>query len=285
MSPSAATSMAVAARRGRRYPVPRPFVKWVGGKAQILAELRKRMPPEFGTYHEPFVGGGALFFATKPTRAVLSDGNERLIRAYRGVRDDVDGVIRRLRKMRNDKEFYLRIRSEPIDAARRDAAVAAWLIYLNKCGFNGLYRVNRRNGFNVPYGRNPNATICDEENLRACSARLRGVQLHHGDFAAVADRAEPGDFVYFDPPYVPVSATADFTSYTSDGFGMAEQIKLRDVALALKRNGVHVMLSNSASPIVRKLYREDFTLDRILATRAVNSRADRRGKVGELLIR
>lgn len=266
-------------------PAGRPFLKWVGGKRQLLARIHRHLPKELsGTYHEPFVGGGALFFNLRPEKAVLSDANERLIRTYRGVRDDVERVVALLRGYPHDKKFFLEARQWPIDGGT-DAEVAAWMIYLNKTGFNGLYRVNRSNVFNVPFGRYVRPTICDEHNLRACSAALAGVDLRHEGFEAVHERARPGDLVYFDPPYVPLSKTSSFTSYTAAGFGPDQQVRLRDLALALKQRGVQVVLSNSDSKEVRALYRDGFRIVRVPATRAVNARASARGKkVGEVVI-
>jgi DNA adenine methylase len=267
---------------------PKPFVKWVGGKRQIVAELLKHVPSHLAghTYHEPFVGGGALFFAVRPERAVLSDNNERLIRTYCGVRDQVDDVIGLLRayERKHGEEQFYRVRARPIDG-QSDADVAAWLIYLNKTAYNGLYRVNSRNIFNVPFGRYVNPAICDEGNLRACAAALAGVTIRHEDFSFVAKRAKRGDFVYFDPPYVPLSATSYFTSYTAEGFGPSDQAKLRDVALQLKRKRVQVLLSNSGAGFVRELYAKGFELQEVAALRNVNCRAEGRGPVKELLIR
>ena len=260
----------------------RPFVKWAGGKRQLLPQLLSHVPERFGRYFEPFVGGGALFFALRPANAVLTDVNERLIRTYRGVRNDVDGVISRLEGYRHEAGFYYEQRDRDIDAGS-DADVAAWFIYLNKVGFNGLYRVNRANRFNVPFGRHKNPTICDEATLRACSAALQNAHLEKIDFAnAVADAA-PGDLVYFDPPYVPVSVTSNFTKYTSDGFGPDDQERLRDLALSLKQRGVHVILSNSSA--ARELYEPGFTTTEVSATRLVNSKVTRRGAITELVIR
>ncbi len=262
----------------------RPFVKWAGGKRKLVPQLLAHVPARFGAYHEPFVGGGALFYALNPDTAFLSDANERLVRTYQGIRDDVEGVIRRLSRYPHDQEFYLRFRKENIDGGS-DADVAAWLIYLNKTGFNGLYRVNRKNEFNVPFGAQTNPTICDEVNLRACAERLRRAKVRREDFARVLERARRGDFVYFDPPYMPSSVTSSFVSYTKGGFGPEDHRRLRDVALALKRRGVRVLLSNSSHPFVRQLYGDGFEIEEVLAARAINSRGDRRGPVRELLIR
>lgn len=264
-------------------PTARPFIKWVGGKRQLLDRMMRYVPKRYGTYHEPFIGGGALFFELVPPRAILSDFNARLIRTYRGIRDEAERVIELLGSYPHDKGFFLEMRAVDIDACT-DAEVAAWFIYLNKTGFNGLYRVNRRNVFNVPFGDYKNPNICDADNLRACSRALRKAKLEVSSFEAVLDRAEAGDFVYFDPPYVPLSVTSDFTSYTSAGFDMQDQIKLRDVARELKKRKVHVLLSNSSAEAVRELY-ADFELIEVTATRAINSKGEGRGRVAELLIR
>lgn len=262
----------------------KPFIKWVGGKRQLIGELEPRIPTRFNTYHEPFVGGGALFFHLLPERAVLSDTNERLVRTYRGIRDSVEDIITLLSSYPHDREFFLKMRGVNIDAGT-DVEVAAWFIYLNRTGFNGLYRVNRSNVYNVPFGDYDNPTICDAENLRACAKALRHTEIRHESFEAVLERALPGDFVYFDPPYVPLSVSSSFTSYTSGGFGMREQQRLRDVARELKAKGVRVLLSNSSAPEVFSLYGDGFELSTVGATRALNCKASGRGKVAELIIR
>jgi DNA adenine methylase len=261
----------------------RPFLKWAGGKRQLLDELRRRAPATFGAYHEPFLGGGALYFGLAPRVAFLGDTNERLIRTYRGVQRQADAVISTLRSMPNEKDFFLSQRRRAIDN-EPDAEVAAWLIFMNKTAYNGLYRVNRRGEFNTPFGRYNNPTICDADNLRACAAALTTAHLNTEDFVAVLGRARLGDFVYFDPPYVPLSANSSFTRYTADQFRAVDQERLRDVALELKRRGVHVLLSNSSAPQVLELYARDFRIEEISATRMVNCRPEGRGKILELLI-
>ncbi len=284
---SAARSLSIRpvnrAVRAEVVDAGRPFLKWAGGKRQLLPALVPRVPPRYGKYFEPFVGGGALFFALRPVRAVLADVNARLIRTYAGVRDDVDGVIALLKTYPHDPVFFRAMRTVDIDR-RSDAEVAAWFIYLNRTGYNGLYRVNRGDRFNVPFGRYVNPTLCDERTLRGCSAALKDVELLVDDFEAVARRARRGDFVYFDPPYAPLSATSSFTSYTASGFGAEEQVRLRDTARRLKARGVRVMISNSSAPVVRRLYADGFAVEGVEATRLVNSRASRRGKVAELVI-
>lgn len=262
---------------------PRPFLKWAGGKRALAPELLKFVPVQFGTYHEPFVGSGALFFTLKPHGAVLYDTNLRLIRTWRAIRDDVEAVITRLGSYSYDKEFFLEMRKRDIDR-ESDAEVAAWFIYLNRTAYNGLYRVNRRNVFNVPFGRYSNPMICDADNLRACSKMLQGVKLLNADFADVLELAEYGDFVYFDPPYVPLSPTSSFTSYTTNGFGLEDHVRLRDVALALKRRGVSVMVSNSSTSFVRDLYANGFEIIEVLAPRSIGCKASSRGAATEVII-
>lgn len=285
---------------GLRPPAPtqaKPFIKWAGGKRRLVPELIRRSPGDFSRYHEPFMGGAALFFGLTSERAAagvtpdrpwatLSDTNERLVRTFRAVRDDSEGVIARLHDyaVGHGQEQYYAVRALAVDEMEHDADVAAWFIYLNKTGFNGLYRVNRKGGFNVPIGRYKNPKVCDAVNLRAASRALQGTEILHETFDAVLDRAEAGDLVYFDPPYVPASETASFTSYTKTGFTLEDQRRLRDVAHALKDRGVSVLLSNSDTPPVRSLYRRGFTKRQVMMTRAINSKASKRGAVAELII-
>jgi DNA adenine methylase len=264
---------------------PRPFLKWAGGKTQLLPELLKRVPPTFGTYHEPFVGGGALFFNLRPPQARLSDLNRQLIECYQVVQSDVEALIRQLRtwQKRTDKECFYRIRA--LDPAKLDPIKrAARMIYLNKTCFNGLHRINRRGLFNVPYGRYKKPIVCDAANLRAVSAVLRGVVLAAEPFEAVLDHAKPGDFIYFDPPYQPLSATSSFTSYAQEAFGEAQQRKLAGVFPELSRRGCIVMLSNSETRLIRSLY-DEFQMETVFARRAINCNGDSRGKIKEVLVR
>jgi len=243
-----------------------------------------------GRYFEPFLGGGAVFFdlmsspERSPKTAVLADTNARLIRAYKGVRDEVEKVLRSLKDRGRTKDEYYRTRDLDIDAVRSDAEVAAWLIYLNKTGYNGLYRVNSMNRFNVPFGRYEKPGFYDPETLRRCSDALARADIRLEDFEKATAKAKRNDFVYFDPPYVPLSATSSFASYTKGGFDLEEQRRLRDVARSLKKRGVHVLLSNSSAPEVFDLYKSGFTITPVQATRVVNSKASRRGAVTEVLI-
>jgi DNA adenine methylase len=266
----------------------RPFVKWVGGKRALVPRLLELAPSKFGTYREPFVGGGAMLFGLLEEHghgAVhLSDANRRLVRTWRAVRDSVEDVIAALSGFENTPECYYRARSLDIDACP-DAEVAAWFIYLNRIGFNGLYRVNRQNQFNVAFGRYKNPTICDAENLRAVALALRSAVIDCCDFRASMHAAEPGDFLYCDPPYVPLSATSSFTGYTCDGFGDAEQVALRDAALQAKQRGVHVLLSNSSADRVRELYADGFEVFEAERGGRISCKGDGRGAVRELIIR
>lgn len=265
----------------------RPFLKWVGGKRQLLRSIEAHVPKTLrGTYHEPFVGGGALFFHLAPKRARLSDTNQRLIRAYQGIQSACEEVIELLEQHRakHKRAYFHAQRKRDIDREQNDAAVAAWFVYLNRTAYNGLYRVNSKNQFNVPFGRYENPAIVDAERLRACSRALKHTHLAVEDFTAVLKRAKAGDFVYFDPPYVPLSDTSKFTSYTRNGFGPSDQERLRDTALALKRRKVRLLISNSDSEMVRELYAKDFKLREVRARRQVNSKVAGRGHVGELLI-
>jgi DNA adenine methylase len=265
---------------------PAPFVKWAGGKRALLPELLKRVPKNlgrFGRYFEPFVGGGALFFALQVKAAMLADLNEDLVTTYMAVRDDVEGVIVSLQRhaLDHSEDHYYDVRAsiQDLDAV----GTAARFIYLNKTCFNGLYRVNKANRFNVPFGRYDNPKICDADRLRVCSAALQGVPVYTADFRSVAAVARVGDFCYFDPPYVPLSASSNFTSYTRDKFTSADQVSLCELARSLKRRGVHVLLSNSSA--ARDLYSGgDFVIEEVQCRRSVNSKAGGRGAITELLI-
>jgi len=263
-----------------------PFLKSAGGKRSLLHEIRYHVPDTFGRYFEPFVGGGAVFFdlhaVGRADRAYLGDANVHWVMAYEAVRDDVESLIDVLRlHARNHSEgYYYAVREEQPTSK---LLIAARAIYLNRTCFNGLHRTNRAGKFNVPMGRYANPTICDEANLRSCSVALRGVELARGDFASVMSHAQAGDFVYFDCPYVPVSASSSFTGYTSAGFSWTDQERLAACARQLKAGGVRVLLSNADHLSVRRLY-EGFDVQRVESRRNINSKAGKRGVVGELLI-
>ena len=259
-----------------------PFVKWVGGKTSLLPELLKHVPARARRYHEPFVGGGALFFAVAPRRALLSDLNAELIHCYQQVRDDVFGVLHGLCAHVYERGHFQQVRAlDPLRLSPADRA--ARFIYLNKTCFNGLWRVNRAGRFNVPFGRYKNPSFHDPGLLLRASHALRGVQLLQVPFENALRRAAPGDFVYLDPPYDPVSDTASFTAYTRDSFSWDDQKRLAAECVALDRRGIRFLLSNSATPRVRELYRA-FEQRLVRAPRSINCKAESRGRVDELLV-
>jgi DNA adenine methylase len=275
----------------------RPFLKWAGGKRQLLPALLERTPQTIDTYYEPFIGGGALFFALAadpdlaPRRAVLNDMNHELVTTYTAVRDELDALCERLdglsaEYLAADDEaraaYFYAVRDEHRSEA---VEVAARLMFLNKTCFNGLYRVNRSGRFNVPHGRYKNPTILDRPNLEAVSRALQSTEITHGDFEAVAASAGPEDFVYFDPPFHPLSETASFTAYTEGAFGRPEQLRLKWHMDALRERGVPVMLSNSPHEWVVGAYEASrYLVERTPARRAINSKGDRRGVIDELIV-
>ena len=270
----------------------KPFTKWVGGKRQLLPELIELLPSSFGGYYEPFIGGGALFFELAPKQAVINDNNKELVLAYQVIKTDVELLIDELKKHRdnNSKEYYLDLRSADRDGRiyqMTDVERAGRILYMLRVNFNGLYRVNSKNQFNVPYGRYKNPKIVDEDNLRNISEYLNDndIAILNGDFETATQNAKQGDLVYFDPPYVPLSPTESFTGYTADGFGYDEQVRLRDLFVELTERGVYVILSNSSADLVYDLYKPFAkTIFEVGATRMINSNAKKRGKVNELLI-
>lgn len=271
----------------------RPFLKWPGGKTQLLPELRKFYPPakRFARYLEPFIGGGAVFFdlvdhgLLSGTDCFLSDANQELASAYQVVRDQpadlADLLCEHAAKHRADaKAHYYGVRSLRPD---RKLPEAARMIYLNKTCFNGLYRVNAAGGFNVSLGDYKNPMICDDVNLRACSLALAGASIFQEDFRGCYQRAEKGDFFYFDPPYVPVSDAANFTSYTADRFGSKDQHALAAILRKLDDLGCLILLSQADSPAARKLY-DGFHVHAVEARRNINCKGEKRGKVGEIIV-
>lgn len=268
----------------------RPFLKWAGGKAKLVPELLKRVPSSYGVYREPFLGGGALFFALAPKRAVLSDINPDLVLTYMTVQRNVQEVIAALKALeaghvKRGLDHYLDVRAWDSSKAE-PVAVAARMIYLNKTCFNGLWRVNKKGHFNVPMGRFASPpTICDEENLRVCSATLQGADLWLTDYKDALYKARKNDFVYIDPPYVPMSTTANFTAYTKQGFGESDQRELAAIAKTLVGRKVQLLLSNAGNEKVIELYpKTAFKIEETMMKRNINCVADSRGSVVEYLI-
>lgn len=271
----------------------RPFLKWAGGKSKLISQYIPYFPAKFDNYYEPFLGGGAVFFYLvgahssapvqgKNFRSILTDINPELINAYCCVRDRVEDLILLLaeHQKRHGLDYYYQMRKQNIGTPIEKAAR---LIYLNKTCFNGLYRENSKGEFNVPIGKYKNPTICNPDGLRSVSEALRRTLIEVRPFGAVLEFAKAQDFVYFDPPYYPLSNTSNFTAYSSYSFTENDQIRLKDTFTELARRSIKVMLSNSDCPFIRELYKE-FNIHEILAARAINSNAKKRGKITEVLI-
>jgi DNA adenine methylase len=276
-----------------RRQSPRPVLKWAGGKTQLLAHLLRHVPATFGHYWEPFIGSAALFFELRRQgrikRATLSDVNADLIDMYRIIRDDVEALIEHLGEHEHykfDHDYYYTVRRWDRQAdwrLRAPVERAARLIFLNKTCYNGLHRVNRRGEFNVPWGRYRNPTVCDAANLRAASDALHDVELQVGTFSSVLREVDHGDFVYLDPPYVPLSTTASFTAYSEHSFGHHEHHELASVFGDLAGRGSRPLLSNSDTLFVRDLYQQH-RIEAVPARRAINTCSTARGPVSEVIV-
>jgi DNA adenine methylase len=269
-------------------------LKWVGGKRRIAEQIVSHFPAIYGRYFEPFLGGGSVFFRARPSKAHLTDLNASLINYYVHLRDDVTGLMREAQSLQNafsklgaqeqKKDFYLRLRSRyNLDLSKSSLTNAAQFLFLNKTAFNGLYRENAKGDFNVPFNNADNLSLFQREQFVTSSAMLQGATLQVADFRKAVQKAKSGDLVYFDPPYVPVSATSSFTDYTKAAFGHTAQTALRDLAVELRSKGVFVVLSNSYSEIVSDLYK-GFELNEISINRLVAAESASRGKVTEYLI-
>jgi DNA adenine methylase len=295
----------------------RPFLKWAGGKRQLLPQLRKFVPPQFNGYFEPFVGSGALFFDLAAAGRIgdrlarLTDINRDLLGTYCAIARESQSVIDALvehdrEHRRAPRDHFYRVRDQLFNPWRTPlfgkdghrveeypADLAAMFIYLNRTAFNGLFRLNSRGEFNVPAGRYTDPRICDSDNLRAVSKVLGqpSVTVAYDSFEQVLDQARPGDLLYFDPPYAPLSQTANFTGYTAAGFNDHHQRQLQYVAIELAKRGCYIIVSNSTAPIIRALYDNDqaardagLRAHRVKARRAINSNASKRGDVAEYII-
>jgi DNA adenine methylase len=263
----------------------KPVVKWAGGKAKLLREILPLVPDKVATYREPFCGGAAVFFALEKgrrKRAVLCDQNADLVALYTVLRDDVEGLMRALKKYRYDRDLFYETRAiDPITLSQRERA--ARLVFLNKTCFNGLWRVNSSGIFNVPFGRYANPNILDVPTLKAAASVLKGTTIVHGDFTKATKAAKPGDFVYMDPPYVPLSKTANFAAYATGGFGPADQLRLKGEFARLASLGVHAVLSNHDTEEMRELYK-DFNIVPVNVIRSINSNIAKRGPAREILV-
>jgi len=278
----------------QKNPLVKPFLKWAGGKRQLLPEIRKYLPKNIGktTYFEPFLGGGALLFELQPKTAIVNDKNKELINCYQVIKDSVEELIQALQnhKQNHSEEYYYHLRQ--LDRFKKkynqlsNIEKAARIIYLNKTCYNGLFRVNSHGYFNVPFGRYKNPNILDEAVLRGVNDYLnqKSVTFLNRDFAEAVETAKKGDFVYFDPPYDPVSNTASFTGYDINGFNQEQQERLKKVVDDLTEKGCYVMLSNSATDFILDLYKDYKETIVVSATRSINSNALKRGKIDEVLV-
>lgn len=267
-----------------------PIVKWAGGKRQLLPEIRKYIPEKIGIYYEPFVGGGAVLFDLQPERAIVNDINSELINLYQVVKDDVQGLIEDLSKHKNEADYYYNIRALDRDEEAfkmlSDIERASRIHFLNKTCFNGLFRVNLAGQFNTPFGKYKNPNIVNSENLKAVSEyfNVAEVEFRCTDFENALNGIKEGDFVYFDPPYDPISESSSFTGYVAGGFDREEQKRLKELCDKLNSNGVKFLLSNSSTKFILDLYK-DYNVEIIQARRLVNSDVNGRGEVDEVLVR
>ena len=253
----------------------RPLLKWAGGKTQLLGEIIPRMPQKYGKYIEPFIGGGALFFSVKPKNGIIADSNPELVNLYRSVADEVDNVIKFLHQYENTEEHFYSVRSQDTTLLS-NAEVAARTLFLNRTCFNGLYRVNKSGNFNVPFGRYKNPKIIDEESLRSASILLQSTTILCGDYKEILkNHAQPGDFIFLDPPYLPISEYSDFKRYTKEQFYEEDHVELATEVSRLHQLGCHTILTNSNHPLVHELY-NDFKIDVIQTRRYISSNAKKR---------
>lgn len=274
----------------RTQPTLQPFTKWTGGKRQLLPVIKSLMPDNYNSYFEPFIGGGAVFFELIPQKAIINDFNSELINCYRQIKDNPQKLIELLveHQKNNSKDYYLELRSVDRDDRIHTMTAterAARIMYMLRVDFNGLYRVNSKNQFNVPYGRYKNPKIVDSDLILSISQYLNknNIEILTGDFEKAVEDVGAGDFVYFDPPYIPLSETSAFTSYTHEGFSYEEQVRLRDVFRKLDKKGAYVMLSNSSSPLVEELYK-GFNIHKVEATRTNGAKVSSRGKISEFIV-
>lgn len=269
---------------------PKPFLKWVGGKSQLLPDLRGLFPSDYNRYFEPFLGGGAVYFDLRPKKAYLNDINAALVATYLTIKKRPRKVISELAKLQESyrrksmvsrEEMYYAIRHEYNQLSASNIKKCIYLVFLNKTGYNGMYRENSKGEFNIPFGKYESPRILDEENLLAASSLLKSAVISSSSFSTVVRKAKRGDLIYFDPPYHPINETSKFTNYSVDGFSETDQIALRDLFIELHRKKCFLMLSNSYTPFVRELYK-GFRQETVDANRAINCKASGRGKIKEL---
>lgn len=273
----------------------RPFLKWAGGKSRLVNELMTYLPPEYGKYYEPFLGAGSMYFAISPQEGRLNDLNKHLIACYQDVKMNCEPLIAELTTIQQEyrsrvdierkKDYYLEKRDE-YNVTDQNVRKSALFIFLNKTGFNGMYRENRQGKFNIPFGRHANPLICDEDNLRNVSQDLEHIDLTSLDYKDALDGVEEGDFIFLDPPYEPLSKTSKFTQYQANGFGQRDQEELKKLILWLSAKGCYVMMTNSTADLIKELYRDtkQFHIGTIQVARSINSNGKKRGKIEEYIV-
>ena len=280
-------------RRSYSYnPLAQPFLKWAGGKRQLLQDIRRFIPRNYTQYYEPFVGAGAVLLSLQPSKSVINDTNSELVNCYKVIKDKPEELLENCEqhKIKDSKEYFYMLRSQdrvPTFKELSPVERAARILYLNKTCFNGLFRVNSQGQFNVPYGNYANPVVADPAVIRAVSSFLnqRKVVIREGDFADSVSKAKGGAFIYFDPPYHPISDTSSFTGYSVNGFGEREQKRLKEVCDKLSNRGCSVLVSNSNASLIRELYSDSrYEIVEVRASRSINSVGSKRGKIGELLI-
>lgn len=287
-----AKKLELSKSRFQKNPLAQPFLKWAGGKRQLLSTIRNFIPKSYSSYFEPFVGAGAVFLSLQCKKCTINDTNQELINCYQVIRDRPGELINlcKIYKKKNSKDFFYQIRElDRQESFYKLSSIerAARIIYLNKTCFNGLFRVNSSGQFNVPYGDYANPAIVDEEIVYAVSSYLNSNQVSvlNGDFEDSVTKARSGAFVYFDPPYHPISDTSSFTGYDLNGFDAKEQKRLKNLCDRLSDKGCKVLLSNSNARLIRELYSDDrYEIVEVEANRAINSVGSKRGKISELLI-
>ncbi len=269
-----------------------PFLKWAGGKRQLLPAIKEYLPAKYTEYYEPFIGAGAVLFSLQPKKSIINDTNSELVNCYQVIKHQSEELLKlcQQHKEYNSKEYYYQLREQdrqsdfdkllPLERAAR-------IIYLNKTCFNGLFRVNSSGQFNVPYGKYKNPTIADPTVIKAISNYLNQawVSILNGDFEQAVATAKKGAFIYFDPPYHPLNDTSSFTGYSMNGFGEEQQTRLRDLCNDLSDKGCQILVSNSATPLIKSLYDDPrYEVVEVKATRAINAVSSKRGKINEVLI-
>lgn len=276
----------VESRTNANFAAPRPFIKWAGGKRQLIDEIISSFPANYGRYFEPFIGGGALFFAIQPDNAYISDINPELVNLYNVVKNDVNSLIKDLGRYKNTEDDFYKVRNLDRKSSYKKYSKirkASRFMFLNKTCYNGLYRTNSEGHFNVPFGFYKSPNIIDKQNLELCSELLKKTEIVLATFLAIENKIKTGDFVYFDPPYMPISKTSSFTKYYKDDFDVDAQFELKELCDRLTRKGVYFMLSNSHSELILNLYKQ-YNIKKIRAIRAINCKAAKRGAIDELII-